>query len=317
MVIKRYVPIKDLIEGERYDQVFMISSQPQELRAKSSFVKVQFSDMSGRIEGVIWDATLKRAKHIVKPGSFILVKCKITNYGGRKTFECNKDDVTIYSGEPDNMSDYVPGINAATLECYKDELRNFIDEIDDPEYRDLIKSADSRLHIIDNILAESTYGLSGPLAYRGGLLVQVVHAIRVSRGIVDGCQEAEAPLNLSLITLGCIFRNMGWSSSTVFSGNLVQPKDAYYLTGLYRASFRILNDMALHVESDLSIKFNPNKIYALENMCNKLEEIKTLEGKIVGQACNAVDMMFHGEFLLRKRDDSSWVQTLFTQHIKN
>lgn len=321
-MMEDYVPISQLQEGERYEQVFMIKSvKPVNNKAKP-FVRFEAQDVTGIIEGVVWDMKLKPTGSAMSPGRFIRMKAFVRKYQKSLTLSVNRDEIQPFQGEPENITDYVPGPNDAVLDTYAHEVRAVFDEIEDPHIRDLMSNAQSRVDLVD-ILKNAPYRLEGPLAHRGGLLIFVADMIRVAKCLSESTRRIVDPdlLNRSIVLAGCVLRHIGWSTCTEFQGRVLRPKDAFYLTGIDRASFRFVNHLCLHAESDLNVELPEGKKQALENMCHSDPSlVRTIEGRIVQIATQTTASMHGGQFVLSQRNDGfGWSPDgqLFLGHLKS
>jgi hypothetical protein len=86
------------------------------------------------------------------------------------------------------------------------------------------------------------------------------------------------------------------------------------MTGVNRASARYIDHLMMHVESVLEIQIPEAKKQALENSCNEIAEIKTLEGRIAATVDDMIDLIhFGGEELLSK-SRGNWTNDFFTGH---
>lgn len=284
-------------------------------KGKTPFVRFVAQDVTGKISGVVWGLTLRPHGSSMSAGRFVRMRADVTTYNGELQLTVQKEGAKPYKGEPENITDYVRGPSSAEIKFYVEEIRRFIDEIDDPDYRDILRIAEEQLELAEVMLGTSPYGLNGPLACRGGLLIHTVHTIRAAKAAIASFGEVDAEINESLIVAGCIFRNIGWFSTTYFEGNILRPIDAYEMTGLYRASFRILHGVLLQADSNENIDVPESKKQALENICNPYSNMKTLEGKIVAHMCNLADTIHFGDYCLRKnRDATNWAESFFVGH---
>jgi len=199
------------------------------------------------------------------------------------------------------------------LNSYGYELENCLSELDDDTYRNLIGNAIHRLDLIQ-MLREAPYGLHGPMSFKGGLIMHTVHSLRTCKALIDQNKEIDIPLNESLIISGCLLRNIGWYTTTRIMDNKTKERDAYYMTSIYRASFRFVHQLMLSTNIDLQIEIPESKIQALENLCNPLANIYTLEGKIVAMSDMMTDVLHCGSHDLSKEQKGNWCNELFVGH---
>jgi hypothetical protein len=315
-VIDTYTSIKNIVEGESYEQIFMISDAKSFTpKGKPPFVRFKVQDVTGIMPGVVWGLHLRPHGSSMSAGRFVRMKADVTTYNGEKQLNVQKEGVQPFRGEPTNIQDYVYCPSSSEIKFYSDEIRRFIEDMEDPDYRDVLRIAEEQLELTDVMLATSPYGLYGPLACRGGLLIHTAHIIRAAKACVSIFGEVDAEINESLLVAGCLLRNIGWHTTTYFEGNILKPIDAHEMTGLYRASFRMVHDILLHADSQDNINVPEAKKQALENICNPFSEIKTLEGKIIAHVCNLADTIHFGDYCLRRnRDSTNWADGFFTGH---
>ena len=272
------------------------------------FARVVLSDVTGQIEGVIWDYNGD-----LEEGGFAHLKIDVKLYRNLLEFATNSDNVRPVE-VPLNKHDYIKGVSKSSLCAFAEEVEDNIMSIADPIYRDIMGNAIHRLDFMQ-ALRESPYGLTGPMAYKGGLLVHVVHSMRLAQVAIGQATELEIPFSPSLVKAGCALRNIGWHTTTRFQGDHLRTRDAYHMTGVHRASARYIDHLMLTTESDLQITIPESKRQALENMCNKAPDIHTLEGKIVSCADNMADVLDFSVASLQRKQNGSWTDELFTGHL--
>jgi len=319
MVVQSYVPIKDLENGQRYKQIFMVSefrnAKTMRTIQGKRFARLTLQDTTGTIDGVIWGYEDICEIH---PGDFVQIEIEVQPYGEHLEFKTNLTSIDEpLKMPPENIFDYIQGMSEIALEAYVTELEEYLGMISDSHYNDIVGNALSRLELM-HTLKVSPYGLTGPLAYAGGLLVHIVHSLRFARVATKQARENETPLNTSLIITGCLLRNIGWHTTTRFQGKVLRPRDAFYMTGPHRASMRFVNHLILTTETDISITIPEAKQQALENLCAPAGEIRTLEGQIVARSDDLADLMDFGRDMLDKRSmQENWspdVEGFFVGH---
>ncbi len=307
-----YIPINQIKTiGKEISQVFMVSVWNMRKSSRGvSYVDAIFQDVTGQIKAKIWQCKLT-----LNPGDFVLISGTIETYQNVLQIVIQGEKLQKFTGSPSNLTDYVAGMNEDVLKVYEEELRKLIDKIDDTHYRDIFYSADQRIHLID-ILKESPYGFSGPLAFRGGLLLHVLYSMKCALAIVDCYWDLDICINKSLIILGSIFKNIGWYTITDFSGNVVVANNSYQLTGLERASFRLVHDLLLHVESDLNVELPEAKKLALENITQNDSDIRTIESQIIANASKMTNTLYFGNNVIRQNYSGDWAKDLFIGHLE-
>lgn len=312
--VEEYIPISNLEPDGVYTQVFLVARVVSNDKMRTDngnyFARVTLKDNTGEIEGVIWGYS----KSLVE-GNYVLMTIETKLYRGDIEFQVHRGQMEILSKPPINQYDYIRGISDVARTSYANEIEQSITSTSDPIYRDILCNAIHKLDLI-SALTESPYGLEGPMAYRGGLLVHVAHSIRLAHIAIQQAEELEIPLNSSLVIAGCILRNIGWHTTTLFQGDQLKPRDAYYMTGINRASARYIDHLMLTCESDLQIIIPEEKKQALENMCNEKSLIRTLEGQIVISASNMADVLDCGAAALRRKQRGNWSDELFVGHLE-
>jgi len=193
------------------------------------------------------------------------------------------------------MSLYTEEDNQHMLEGYAREVRRVIeDEITDDTYRNIANNAEQRL-AITHLLSQSPYGVEGPLAHSGGLLVHTAHLIRLARCLANSCSEINGTIDYSFLVVGAWLRNVGWHTTTAIMDGQVKRRDAFLTTGIRRAGFRFTHDLLLHAESDLEINIPETKKQALTNIFAEPGEITTLEGRLIEDADIMIQRMVWAE----------------------
>ncbi len=319
-MIETYLPIRDFQEGKTYHQVFMLTEVHAVTGAKE-YVRFTVQDVTGSISGVVWNMKLRASGSAMSPGRFVRMKVKVTSYRDELQLSAVVEDVQPFKGEPQNITDYIPGHPEAVLDLYAEEIKTVLSEIEDPHIRDLLYNADSRVDLV-NLMRGAPFQLQGPLACRGGLLVLVSDVLKIAKGIIESSRRIveHDDFNHCLVMAGCILRHIGWATSTYFEGRILRTSNAFEMTGIDRASFRFIDHLMLHAESDLGVDIPEGKKQVLENMCQEVDLIRTIEGRVVHAATNMATTLHLGRFMKDQRTDSpDWTGngTLFTGHLKD
>ncbi len=312
MSVEVYIPVSSLEHDKNYEQVFLIARIKTNSNMVSPkgepFARVLCKDVTGEIEGVIWDYNGELTE-----GCYANIKVSTKLYRGSLEFQAQASDIEPTS-EPLNKFDYIKGVNAHILSSYSGEIEDQIMSIEDSTYLNIMGNALHSLDLLD-ALRQSPYGITGPMAYRGGLLVHVAHSMRLALVAIQQAKELELPFSPSLVIAGCALRNIGWHTTTRFQGDHLRSRDAFNMTGIHRASARYIDHLMLNCESALEITIPESKRQALENMCFKRENILTLEGKIVSCADNMADVLDFSVATLQKKQRGNWNDELFTGHL--
>jgi len=217
------------------------------------------------------------------------------------------------------MSLYTEANNQHLLEAYAREVRERIESIADETYRNIASNAEHRLEIT-HLMSQSPYGLEGPLAHPGGLLVHTAHLMRMVHCVANSCSEISHRIDFDFLTLAAWLRNIGWHTTTVVIDGQIKRRDAHLMTGLRRSGFRFMHDVLLHVESDIELAIPESKKQALTNIYAEPDEIHTLEGRILEQASSLVDTVLWGEHCIHLNRIGNWSPDhngLFVGHHSN
>jgi hypothetical protein len=310
--VESYVSISNLEHGKVYDQVFLIANVVHNSKMKTkqgkSFARVTLKDVTGELTGNIWGY-----QDELEEGGYAKLKIEPKTYRNAEEFSAQANQIEPVD-VPLNQFDYVKGANDNILSAYALEIEDEITSIADPVYRDVMCNALHRLELM-SALKGSPYGITGPMSYRGGLLVHVAHSMRLAKVAINQATELEIPFSPSLVVAGCALRNIGWHTTTLFQGDHLRSRDAHKMTGIYRASVRYIDHLMMTCENDLEIKISESKRHALENICNKQSDVLTLEGKIVACADNMADVLDFSVTPLQRKANGNWNDDLFTGHL--
>jgi hypothetical protein len=310
-MIEEYTPIAHLKPGTQYSQVFLVQNAfvKTTRKSKEPYMSVTLADPTGRIEGAIWNFS---NTDVVKPGGYVSLEITTKLYKDTMQFNAKGRTTQPFVGTPENIDDYICGPGEAVLDYYSDELRSHIDGIDDIEYRDMLHS---QVDIVDT-LRNATFGETGSLSHPGGLLIHTVHAIRIALSSVEKCADINGlKVSKSLIVMGCLFRNIGWSTTMLLEGNFFRPRDAYFMTGIFRASARYVDHLMQSVESDLNVTLNESKKQSLHNMCAPVGDVRTLEGKVVAWAGDMASILHLGGYAMNLKQEGNWKGDFFVGHL--
>jgi len=297
--------------GTEYSGVFLVDRVvPKQMRSqKEHYLSVTLVDVTGRIEGVIWNYN---NTNVVKSGQYIHLEITTKIYREQLHFNAKGRSVQPFSGTPANIEDYVRSLAEPVLDYYEAELREALTDLDDPEYIDMLHED------VDLVatLRQAPYGQDGPLAHPGGLLVHTTHTLRLALNAVKECADVDGiKTNRSLIILGTVLRNIGWSTTTVLEGKFIRPRDAFYMTGVHSASARYVDHLMQSVEAFKNITLNESKKQALHNLCADIDDIRTLEGKIIAWAGEMAGLMHGFGYTMNLKQEGNWRGDFFVGHL--
>lgn len=313
--VELYIPIANLEPNRSYEQIFLVGSVKVSPNKKSisgnGMARVKLVDVTGEIHGIVWEY---KDTGVLKEGEYVRLNIATKVYRDNLEFQSNADQMSSVEEPPANKYDYIRGVSQSALVAYAEEIEAAVMDMEDQTYRDVLCNAMHRLELL-NALGQSPYGIDGSMSYRGGLIVHVAHAVRFCKVAIQQAREMEIAFNPSLVIAGCILRNVGWNTTTVFQGDYLRPRDAYFMTGIQRASARYIDHLMLTCESDLQIQIPESKKQALENMCNERANIRTLEGQIVASSDNMADLLDFGAATLVRKQNGNWSDELFVGHL--
>ncbi len=321
-MVNVYVPIAHLKNGVTYEQICLITAGKR-LIAKNGkpYILITISDISGSIEGYIWDYA--KNNHTLVKGKFAHIKFIVKEYKEKLQFNANASEAIPYNDPVINLSDYIVGPNENVIKVYSDEIKTTIDSITDSDYRDIINNAidPQRINLLE-VLKSNAYGCKGPLAYRGGLLIHTYYLLQMVLNIVKGTQGIDLPLDRSLLIVGALLRNLGWISIASPESLQCLPTDSLSLLGSRASSFMLTNHICITTESDLKITIPEKKKLALQNIAlasNGPVFPLSLEAKIVYWANQIVDDFVLAEHELKRAyiGKDSWQDSLFIGHLIN
>lgn len=316
LTVETYKPISELQNNQEYSQIFYIDKVEFNERMidieKTPFARITLSDKSGSISGVVWNYR----SDMLQSGTFAYMIIHARIYKGNLGFYVNSSDITCLDDEDPYFYkyDYIRGISDSFLDSCANEIQLELEGLEDPDYRNIACNAMHELSLLNEI-RNAPYGIAGPMEYRGGLLVHIAHAMRFAKVGNTQARELEILFNPSLVLLGCVLRNIGWSTTIRYDNAFLNVRDAFHMTGIYRASFRYVNHLIITTESNLEISIPEPKKQALENICNEVRDIKTLEGRIVNNADQMADILDFGAAILNKKSNKNWSDELFIGHI--
>lgn len=307
-----YTPISLLEDNQTYEQTFLVEeiefNKNMRTKQDKAFARIKLIDVTGEIEGVVWDYR----NDLLEKGKYYTMKVETRPYNGRVEFHSQASAV-LPSSTPANLHDYVRCVSHHLLLSYAGEVEEFLSTLDDPVYQNIIGTAMGG-GLLEH-LSEAPYGASGPMAYRGGLLVHVVHSMRLASVAIQQAKEMELPFNSSLVMAGCALRNIGWRVTTDFSKDTLTPLDSHKMLGIYPAGLLYISDIIDNCKQATEISIPTEKTQALINVCNKQADILTLEGKIVSCADNMADLLDFSVARLQKKQNGNWNDELFTGHL--
>ncbi len=193
--------VKDLIVGNKVDDVFFIRSRRQlKKHDGSKFLIIELSDRSGIILGKIWDG-VDQFYAETTPGNFAKIQGDVTEYNG-------ETQITILSINRVADQDVTPKDFIASsrfdLETMYVELIDYINAIPDSDYRKLLNNIFSSSDISQKFkMAPASTGIHH--AYLGGLLEHTLFMLRLAQSV----QYVYPEIDFSLLVAGIIVHDIG------------------------------------------------------------------------------------------------------------
>lgn len=193
--------VKDLIVGNKVDDVFFIRSRRQlKKHDGSKFLIIELVDRSGVILGKIWDGVDEFYAETT-PGNFAKIQGDVTEYNG-------ETQITILSINRVAEQDVAPKDFIASsrfdIETMYVELMDYINAIPDSDYRKLLNNIFSNSDISQKFkMAPASTGIHH--AYLGGLLEHTLFMLRLAQSV----QHVYPEIDFSLLVAGIIVHDIG------------------------------------------------------------------------------------------------------------
>jgi len=304
-----YTHISQLEEGKAYEQVFYIAHIEHNAGMVTSngvvFANILLSDVSGEINLLVWNYI----PDILKPGDFVSIKTECKSFKGNPQLNCQGYNITKLDATPENFYDYFNGVTSSQLDSYAQELQETLEYLEDDDYRNFACIAIHHYDLI-KLLRQSPYDLKGPLAYRGGLLVHIVHTVRLAHAACNQAKVLETNMSESLVIMASVFRKIGYCTTTEFvDGNLV-ARDTYGLNGIENSTLAVLTQIFYSNRDSIP----KHKYDALVNCCGT-KDPKVLEGKIANSCSSLASTIDTGIFETAKARDEKWFRGYYLGHL--
>lgn len=298
-----YIPIAHLQLGQICDQIFLVNQTTK----FPNFIEFELIDVTGKVRAVYWNQLPPELLN----GKFVEIKGYVQQYKDKKQIKIQR--INLYNGTPLNLTDYISGPNESILQHYCVLLNDIVSQMDDPHYRDLINYAINKLGIIE-MLKNSPFGLEGPMANKGGLLLHTIHHLQTILSTLQNfTTNNDLKLNKSLIIAGCIFRHLGWATTTCIKGHSVEPLDSFYTISPQMSAFRLIDHVCLGAESDLQTGIPEPCKQALSNCIQ--DQPTTLEGQLLVLADRLTYAMERGQQTLLRSQNKNWIDNYFVGHL--
>ncbi|MEO0072289.1 MAG: HD domain-containing protein [candidate division WOR-3 bacterium] len=216
--------VKDLSVGVKVNDIFYVVNRwYREKRDGDTFLILELSDRTGIINAKIWN-NLETFKSIATPGNFVRVEGVVNEYNGENQIVVS--GLQFVSTDEVSTQDFIQRSEFDVDEMFN-EFRQFVGNIDDPDYRKLVENIFSQDEIAGKFkTAPASTGIHH--AYLGGLLEHTLGMLRAAYAILNTYPE----LDRSLVITGIIVHDIGklWEYQ-YNSVNVIAHTDEGYLLG--------------------------------------------------------------------------------------
>jgi len=193
--------ISNFAQGDAVEDFFVLVSATLIPYDRGERLRIELSDATGKIEGVIWDSASAIYEQI-KESEIIKVRGLVTSYRDRPQLKVEKIRPATESDEIDltRLIKVVPG----GIEAQIERFNQLLSTIEDPFISELIRlfKADSDLF---ERYSKAPAGKRWHHAYLGGLIQHSVSMAELAAVVCDHYEE----LNRDLVVCGAFFHDVG------------------------------------------------------------------------------------------------------------
>jgi 3'-5' exoribonuclease len=216
---------RELEDGQPVDSVFVVRERVRrEKRSGESFLKLRLSDVTGTVEGVIWDG-VDDFMEATAPGNVVRVDgrfCVDSRYGGcitvrtvREAAEHEYDAADLHDGPPH------------PLEAMVGDMRDLISTVQNPHLRALLDSFFGEGSAEWRRWREAPAAKHYHQAYRHGLLE---HCLSVAQG-VSALSATFPGIDRDVAVTGALLHDIGKIEAYESQGASIEISDAGKLQG--------------------------------------------------------------------------------------
>jgi len=201
MVMGKQQFIKDLQEGERIDDLFLVkSSRLAETRAGKAYIQLTLMDKSGDINGPVWDRAEELFPHC-SVGNFLRIQAMVQSY--REQLQLKIDGMQPCSSDDVDLADFVPSCRK-DREVLAKSLQKLVASVDNPFLRKLLNRFLKKEPMWQRFQdAPAAKGIHH--AYLGGLLE---HSLSVAQ-LADKISGHYPGVDRSLLIAGALLHDIG------------------------------------------------------------------------------------------------------------
>ncbi len=193
--------IKDLLEGDRVNDIFMVkSSRLAETRAGKPYIQLTLMDKSGEINGPVWDRAEELFPHC-SAGSFLRVQAVVQSY--REQLQLKIDALQASSAGDVDLADFVPSCGKDRDDLAK-SMQKLVTSVDNPFLRKLLNRFFKKEPMWQRF-QESPAAKGIHHAYLGGLLE---HSLSVAE-LADKISGHYPGVDRSLLIAGALLHDIG------------------------------------------------------------------------------------------------------------
>jgi 3'-5' exoribonuclease len=217
--------VRDFADGQEVDEVFVVRARSvRQKRNGEPFLKLQLGDLTGAVEGVMWDG-VKEAEALCCAGAVIRVVGRYqvdSRYGAGITLRALRPAA---EGEYD-MADLTeaPPIPYAQM---AEDLRSLVNTVQHPHLRELLARLLDPTTESGRLYHEAPAAKYYHQAYRHGLLE---HCLSVAQG-VSALAATFPGIDRDVAVTGALLHDIGKLEAYAWAGQAIELTDAGKLLG--------------------------------------------------------------------------------------
>jgi 3'-5' exoribonuclease len=216
---------RDLEDGQAVDSVFVVRDRARrEKRSGESYLKLRLSDVTGMVEGVVWD-DVEAAQQATAPGTIVRVEGRFsmdTRRGGCITV-CSVREAAGHEYDSRDLHDAPPHPYDAMV----GDMRELIGTVQNPHLRDLLESFFGDGSPEWERWRQAPAAKHYHQAYRHGLLE---HCLSVAQG-VSALSATFPGIDRDVAVTGALLHDIGKIDAYEQAGAAIEMSDAGKLQG--------------------------------------------------------------------------------------
>ena len=217
--------VRDLADGQQVESPFLVRDRVRrQKRNGESFVKLQLGDVTGTVEGVVWDA-VEEAAAVAVPGSVVMVLGHYSvdrRYGSCITVRSVRE-APAGSFDPADLMD----ASALPIDVMESRLRELLSHIRDPDLSRLLDRIFGDGSELFRRWTEAPAAKHYHQAYRHGLFE---HCLTVAEG-VHALAATFPGVDRDVAVAGALLHDIGKIEAYVMEGGAIELSDAGKLHG--------------------------------------------------------------------------------------